>query len=95
MPEHFFLERKPWAMEWGGHFATRIKSPSVTLVLLPPLQMLGPTTGGREGARGRDFCGAGKSHVLPAAPQCSVRRAEVSLNPFGLGLPSQGAPGTP
>lgn len=70
----FFLGRKLWAVEWGGHFARavpRIKSPSVPLALLPPLQMLGPATGGREGARGRHFCGAGKSHVLPAAPQGS------------------------
>lgn len=66
-----------------------IKSPSVTLALLPALQMLGPTTGGR------DFCGAVKSHALPAAPRCSVRGAEAGLNPFGLGLSSQGAPGTP
>lgn len=50
--------RGNWAVEWGGHFATvtsRIKSPSVTLALLPPLQMWGPTTGGREGAHRRVF----------------------------------------
>lgn len=71
------------------------KSPSVTLAVLPPLRVVCPSPGGREGARGRRFWGAVKSHVLPAAPQWAVRWAEVGLKPFGLCLPPQGAPGTP
>lgn len=56
---------------------------------------VGPHHRWEGGGSQEGFCGAVKSHVLPAAPQWSVEQTGAGLNPFGLGWPSQGAPGAP